>query len=465
MVTGSVRKGPMLEREVTVLLDTFRRLIRRRAKSNLIKLTHKTHPADLALLFRHFTEPERMSVFNLMKETEHTGEFLTELDTSITQTLLEPISAVDVATLLTEIGSDDMADILNLLPEEKANAILETLKREESEELEELMAYPPDTAGGIMAVDVFSLPETTKVNNAIKSIQTHHQEAEMVFYLYVTDEQKRLTGVISLRDMVTAEPESDLKSIMTRNVVSITPETDQEEVARQVSRYNLLAIPVIDHDRTLLGIVTVDDVVDVIREEATEDFLQMAGVGKDREILLKPTFENVKLRLPWLFVTWIGGMIVSWISGVFEPVLMSTIALPAFIPVIIGMGGNVGTQSSTIIIRGFATGRIQLSMIGAVIWKEMRVGMLLGIFYGILLGVVSTLFKFLNVSPRIGLIVGLSICISMLIATSIGTLIPILLRKLDVDPAIATGPFVTTSIDILGIIFYFLIAALLLTPV
>jgi len=455
----------MLEREVAILLDTFRRLIRRRAKGNLIKLIHKTHPADLALLFRHFTESERTVVFNLMKENEYAGEFLTELDTSIVQALLEPLEAVEVARLLTEIGSDDMADILNLLPEEKANAILETLKREESEELEELMAYPPDTAGGIMAVDVFSLPETTKVLDAIKSIQTHHKEAEMVFYLYVTDEYKKLTGVVSLRDMVTAEPESDLKSIMTRDVVSITPETDQEVVARQVSRYNLLAIPVIDDNGTLLGIVTVDDIVDVIREEATEDFLQMAGIGKDREILLKSTFENVKLRLPWLFATWVGGILVSWISGVFEPVLMSTVALPAFIPVIIGMGGNVGTQSSTIIIRGFATGRIQLSRVSKVIWKEMRVGVLLGIFYGVLLGFVASLFKFLNVSPRIGFVVGLSICISMLIATSIGTLVPILLRKLDVDPAVASGPFVTTSIDVFGILFYFLIAAVFLTTI
>jgi len=355
-----------------------------------------------------------------------------------------------------------MADILNLLPDEKASAILETLKREESEELEELMAYPPDSAGGIMAVDVFSLQETTSAMDAIKSIQTY-EEAEMVFYLYVTDDMKKLTGVVSLRDLVTAEPESNLKSIMTQEVVSVIPETDQEEVARQVSRYNLLAIPVVDSNGILLGIVTVDDVVDVIREEATEDFLRMAGIGKDREILLKPTLENVKLRLPWLFATWIGGVLVSWISGKFEPILMSTVALPAFIPVIIGMGGNVGTQSSTIIIRGFATGRIQLSRVGSVIWKEMRVGILLGIFYGVLLGFVASTFKFLNVSPQIGIVVGISICISMFLATSIGTLVPILLRKFDVDPAIASGPFVTTSIDILGILIYFLIAASFLT--
>ncbi|MFQ6673742.1 MAG: magnesium transporter, partial [Fidelibacterota bacterium] len=367
-MTSSPKRTQMLDREVAVLLDTFRRLVRRRAKTNLTKLLNKTHPADLALLFRHFTERERTAIFNLMKENERTGEFLSELDGSILQELLESLEAPEVAALLIEVSSDDMADILHLLPEEKANAILESLKKEESEELEELMAYPPDTAGGKMAVDVFSLLETTKAMEAIKSIQTS-EEAEMVFYLYVTDDLGRLTGVVSLRDLVTAQPEAELKSIMTKEVVSVSPETDQEEVARQVSRYNLLAIPVVDHDETLLGIVTVDDVVDVIREEATEDFLRMAGVGKDREILMKSTLESVKLRLPWLFATWIGGVVVARISGYFESVL-SFVAVAAFIPVILGMGGNVGTQSSTIIVRGFATGRIQLGQVGKTIVKQ-----------------------------------------------------------------------------------------------
>lgn len=453
----------MLQSEIAVLLDTFRRLSRRRAKANLFKLTKKTHPADLALLFRQFTDTERISVFGFIRQTETVGEFLSELDSSLIETLLEPLDATEVAQLLAEVGSDDAADILNLLPDEKASAILETLKKEESEELEELMAYPEDTAGGIMSVDVFSLPESTEAGEAIKSIQSS-DEAEMVFYLYITDESKRLTGVVSLRDLVTVSPLTELKSIMVKDVVSVTPETDQEEVARQVSRYNLLAIPVIDSGGVLLGIVTVDDVVDVIREEATEDFLQMAGIGRDREILTKSTFENVKLRLPWLFASWIGGTFAVYIIGLFETVLQSIIALAAFIPVIVGMGGNVGTQSSTIIVRGFATGRVQLMQVGKVIWKEMRVGLVLGIFYGILLGAVASL-KFIDAPPGLGLVVGLAICASMVIATSIGTLVPIVLRKLDVDPAVASGPFVTTSIDVLGILVYFLIAASLFSNI
>ena len=447
----------MVGTEVAVLLDTFRRLIRRKANANLRRLIEKTHAADLALLFRYFNEPEKSFVFTLIRESgEATGELLSELDESIISELVSPLEPADVASMLSDMGSDDMADILNLLEDEKAQAILETLQRKESEEIEELMAYADDSAGGIMSLDVFSLSESTKAMDAITAIQSS-EKAEMVFYLYVTDEASHLTGVVSLRDLVTAPASAELKGLMERDVVHVTPDTDQEEVAKLVSKYNLLAIPVVEKDRTLLGIVTVDDVVDVIREEATEDFLQMAGIGKDREILMKSTFDNVKLRLPWLFASWIGGTIAAYVIGAFEPFLQSVIALAAFIPVIIGMGGNVGTQSSTIIVRGFATGRLQLSKIGSVIWKEIRVGLILGIFYGILLGAVAML-KFIDAPPELGLVVGLAICVSMIIATSIGTLVPIVLRKLDVDPAIASGPFVTTAIDVFGILAYFLIA-------
>jgi len=249
---------------------------------------------------------------------------------------------------------------------------------------------------------------------------------------------------------------------MIKNVHSIRPETDQEEVARIVAQYNFLAVPVIDSDSHLLGIVTVDDVVDVIREEATEDFLRMAGAGKDREILLKSSWENAKTRLPWLFASWIGGVMAASLINIFENMLQNIIALAAFIPVILGMGGNVATQSSTIIVRGMATGRVNIGDEIKLIIKEMKVGLLLGILYGFLLGLFANIF-FGTAPPNLGLVVGLSICSSMVIAASVGAIIPLVLRKLDIDPAVATGPFVTTSIDILGVLFYFLIAGLFLS--
>jgi len=322
------------------------------------------------------------------------------------------------------------------------------------------MAYPEDSAGSMMSTDIFTLHQDTSCGEALKAIQDQ-EEAEMVFYLYITNDENSLSGIASLRTLATNPQNTTLKDIMIKKIHSVRPEMDQEDVAQIVAQYNYLAVPVVDVDNHLLGIVTVDDVVDVIREEATEDFLKMAGAGKDREILLKSSFENVRARFPWLFASWVGGVIAATVIGVFENMLENIIILTAFIPVIIGMGGNIGTQSSTIIVRGMATGRIEIGNEWKILIKELKIGLILGLLYGFLLGMFA-IFKFVDTNPVIGLVVGLSICASMVLATGVGTFSPLILRKLDIDPAIATGPFVTTSIDILGVLLYFIIANSLL---
>jgi magnesium transporter len=451
----------MFNHEINILRDTYRRLLRRQAKTNLIKLTRKTHPADLATVFRHFTDEEQIEIFTLMNENEHTAEFLSELDDALINDLLANESLERIASIIEKAPTNDQSGILNVLEEEKAQSVIELLNTEEQEEIAEIMGYPEDSAGALMNTEVFTLNEGITAGEAIKTLQDQ-EEAEMVFYLYITDDDDRLVGVISLRALTTTPSTTKLKDMMIKNVHSIRPETDQEEVARVVAQYNYLAVPVIDPDSHLLGIVTVDDVVDVIREEATEDFLQMAGAGKDREILLKSSWENAKTRLPWLFASWVGGVTAAYLIGVFENMLENIIALAAFIPVILGMGGNIATQSSTIIVRGMATGRVHIGGEIKLIIKEMQVGLLLGILYGILLGVFAKI-TFPNAHNYLGVVVGLSICVSMIVAATVGTIIPLILRKLDIDPAVATGPFVTTSIDILGVLFYFLIAGLFLS--
>ena len=426
-------KKEMYSSEITVLRDTFRRLLRRHAKTNIVKLIDKTHPADLALIFRYFNDTEQDSIFSSMSASEETVEFLNELDESITTRLIENETPSRLAEILEEASSNAQAYLMGLVN---------------------------DKFGILMHTDVFTLHQDTKAREAIYALQDQ-EEAEMVFYLYTLDDDGRLTGVISLRDLVTTPGDTMLKDIMSKNIQAVRPETDQEEVARIVSQYNFLAVPVVDSDEKLLGIVTVDNVVDVIREEATEDFLQLAGAGKDREILLKSSWENARIRLPWLFASWIGGIVAAFIIGVFDNILENAIALAAFIPVIIGMGGNVGTQSSTIIVRGLATGRVSFENSITVLFKEMRVGLILGILYGILLGFFA-IFQFIDTSPMLGVVVGLSICVSMILAATIGSLVPLVLNRFEIDPAIATGPFVTTAIDIMGVAFYFLIARSLL---
>jgi magnesium transporter len=449
-------KKEMFDTEITILRDTFRRLLRRHAKSNIIKLIGKTHPADMALTFRYFIDEEQDTIFSMMKPSEETVEFLNELDEAITTRLLQQETPQRIADILEEASSNETAHLMGLMDEDYATAVIDLLQAEEQEKLEEIMAYPEDSAGILMYTDVFTLHEETKAIDAIAALQDQ-EEAEMVFYLYAVDNDGRLTGVVSLRDLVTTSSETLLEDIMSRKVHAVRPETDQEEVARIVSQYNFLAVPVVDSEDQLLGIVTVDDVVDIIREEATEDFLQMVGAGKDREILLKSSWDNARMRFPWLFASWVGGILAAFIIGIFDDILQSTIVLAAFIPVIIGMGGNIGTQSSTIIVRGLATGRVGLENSVKILLKEIRVGLILGVLYGILLGIFA-IFQFLDVSPLLGLVVGLSICASMIIAATIGSLVPLILNRFDIDPAVATGPFVTTAIDILGVALYFWIA-------
>ena len=310
-------KKEMYSSEVTLLRDTFRRLLRRHAKTNIVKLIDKTHPSDLALIFRYFNDAEQDSIFSNMLASEETVKFLYELDESITTRLIENETPERLAEIMEQASSNEQVFLMGLVSDQFATSVIDLLQAEEQEELEEMMAYPEDSAGILMYTDVFTLHEETKAREAIYALQDQ-EDAEMVFYLYTLDDDGSLTGVISLRDLVTTPGETMLKDIMSKNIQAVRPETDQEEVARIVSQYNFLAVPVVDADEKLLGIVTVDSVVDVIREEATEDFLQLAGAGKDREILLKSSWENARIRLPWLFASWIGGILAAFIIGIFN---------------------------------------------------------------------------------------------------------------------------------------------------
>ncbi len=450
----------MFKHEIVILKDTFGRLLRRHAQTNLIKLIIKTHPADLAIVFRYFNDDEQIQIFNLMQNNEHTLEFLVELDDMIIEKLLNIENPERVVALIQNASTNDQSYILGILGKLQAQSVIDLLEKEEQEEIQEIMGYPDDSAGAMMATDVFTLYQNTTCKDALRALQDQ-KDAEMVFYLYITNEDNSLVGVASLRALATTPANTMLKDIMVKRVHSVRPETDQEDVAQIVAQYNYLAVPVVDNENYLLGIVTVDDVVDVIREEATEDFLQMAGAGKDREILLKSSWENAKVRLPWLFASWMGGIVAASIIGSYQHMLENIIALAAFIPIIIGMGGNIGTQSSTIIVRGMATGRIEIGNELKIFFKELRVGLTLGMLYGVMLGIFAN-FRFIDTDPMLGLVVGLSVLCSMLIAVAVGSFTPLVLRKLDIDPAVATGPFVTTSIDILGVMFYFVIAGLLL---
>ncbi len=452
-------KRELIGNEGRVILDTVRRLHRRNAVEHLLKLVKKTHPADMAWVFRHLNPEERKSIFSILAQTESemVGDFLSELDKSIMLEVVENLTPRFMEYIVRNMDSDDAADLLEALPDEVANEIRKLMEKESREEVDQLLQYHPETAGGLMSPDFMALDGELTVGDAIQKIQDRSEEKEMSFYLYIThSDEGMLSGVLSLRELLMHPSYRLLKNIMNPKVIAVTTDTDQEQVAHIVSQYNFLAVPVVDESYKLVGIVTVDDVIDVIREEATEDFLQMAGAGKDREILLKSTIANASTRAPWLFASWIGGVIAALIITFFEDELHKVLALAAFIPIVMGMGGNIATQSSTIVVRGIATGRINLDDFFKIIFKETKVGLLLGSVYGVILGVLA--YFGYSETANLGLVVGLAILFCMTLATTVGTFVPLIFRRLNIDAAIATGPFVTTAIDILGVMAYFLIA-------
>ena len=458
-----MRREIIVDQEIQIILDKIRDLYQQNSRIALYKLINKTHPAVMSDVFRHLTESERKDIFLYIQRMKGLKYFLPELDDNIIEELFESQTPRESARLIHDLPAEDIVDILGLLPELLSHDIQNYLDHEEREEVQEIFQYPEESAGRIMSTQFVAFDQNLMIREVIHQFQEIDEDADAPYYIYVVNNDNQMVGVLSLRQILLYPQKTVLSSIMHRDYVAVSPETDQEEVADIVSQYNYLAVPVIGDDGELVGVVTVEDVIDIIREEATEDILKMAGAGDDREILHRSVFENVRARFPWLLASWLGGIIVLTVIGAFNSLLEKMVILAGFIPIILGMGGNVGTQTTTIIVRGIATDRINLNEVSKVIFKEIQVGMMLGVIYGVFLGLLA-FFRFPDFTfhLRLGLVVGLSIFCAMSIASTIGSILPIILHKVDVDPAIATGPFVTTSVDMFGVLSYFFIASLLL---
>jgi magnesium transporter len=442
-----------------ILLESIKRLLRRDATSHLLKIVKKTHAADLALVFDSLSINNQRRLFDLIDDVVIKGEVFSNLDEDTFLGLVDQMDLDDIVEILDLMPRDDVADLLGRLPVEKSDAILEKMKKEGSEEVEGLLHYEDDTAGGIMVPEFIALQEDTTAGEAIESLQKEHLDVEMPFYLYVVDANGKLIGVSSLRQLVVVPSNTPLKNFMTTDVFAVKTDMDQEEVAKIVARYDILAVPVVDDTNNLVGIVTVDDVIDIIREEATEDILKMAGVGGEEFIETQSILRSTRIRLPWLSASFIGGIVAFFIIGHFEGSLKKLAYLAAFIPVIMGMGGNIGTQTSTIVVRGLATGRLNIRDTWAVVFKELAVGFILGAVYGITIGAVAQLQYS---TAMVAVSVGLAVISSMAVAALVGSIVPMGFARINIDPAVATGPFVTTAIDIVSVYFYFQIATTLL---
>jgi magnesium transporter len=447
----------------SITLSAIRRLYRRNATVTLYRLINKTHPAKMAWVYRYLTPAERRDIFKYIQRMEGFADFLSELDHALIPEIFDEMDVNEIAQSLSTIPTELSVELLESFPEPISAQIHDAMDAQYQQDVDDILQYGDDSAGRLMSHEYMAFNENLTLKEALDKFQDLGDETEMPFYIYVTNDKNKMVGIVSLRQLLLHPPNTVLKDIMEQEFVYVSPETDQEEVANLVSEYNYLALPVLNLEKEIEGIVTVDDVIDVIREEATEDMLKMAGAGEDEDILLQSTFQNVKTRFPWLIASWIGGVCALAIIGSFENILEQTIILASFIPVIMGMGGNIGTQTSTIIVRGIATGHVNIDEVSTVILKEVNVGIIMGAIYGFLLGAVAYFQYSQFITPfLLAIIVGLSILFSMFIACLVASFIPILLYKLDFDPAISTGPFVTTAIDIIGVLGYFIIAQSLL---
>ncbi len=434
-------------RRLDLVLDSVKRLLRIGATANLLNLLQKQHPADLAQIFSELPDKERQAVFAVLTERNSrlAMEALSELGPDVAADLLGGRSAEEIAKLIQEIPSDDGAALLDHLPEELSTAVLTLMRRKESGEVENLLEYPDQTAGRIMNPHVFALSEDLTVGEAITALQAS-RDVEMVFYLYVVDARRHLVGVVSLRRLLLVSPETPLKRIMTADPTSARVDMDQEEVARLVASYNLLAIPVVEESNKLVGVITVDDIIDVIKDEATEDIYRLAGVSGDERVFTPPG-ESLRKRLPWLGVNLITAFFASAVVGLFEDSITRVAALAVFMPIVAGMGGNAATQTLTVIVRGIALGELTWGNSRKALLKEVRVGAANGASLGVIAAAGAWAMRG---DPVIGLLLGSAMMINLTVAAVAGTLIPLGLRALKIDPALASSVFITTLTDVFG---------------
>jgi len=417
-------------------------------------------PADIAEAIEGLPETMYALAFRLLSKDE-AAEVYENLDSSVQQALIEKFKQQDVRDIVEKMSPDDRARLFDELPATVVRKILSQLSPAERQATALLLGYEADTAGRIMTPEYISLKEHFTVDRALDRIRSLAHLTETVYSLYVTDAARRLTGIVSLRDLVVAQPEETIADIVTREVVFVHTDTDQEEVARTIQRYDFLALPVVDSEQRLVGIVTVDDVIDILERETTEDIYALGGLQADGDNYFQTNLVKVaRQRVVWLFVLLFTNTLTSAVIRSQEDILDRVVALAAFIPLLIGTGGNVGAQSSTVVIRGLNVDKIHTGVALRVIQREAIAGMLLGTMLGV---VVTVWAYFLQGNLVVAIAVGISLVAISILASVSGSSLPFLFKAIGFDPALMSAPFITTAVDVLGVLIYFSVARLILS--
>ena len=439
------------------LIERVELLIEEQNDTDLKALFKEYHYADIAEILDELNQEEAVYVIKML-DSETTSDILMELDEDIREKVLKNLSAKEIAEEIEELDTDDAADMISELPEGRQEEVISNIEdAEHKAEIEELLAYDEDTAGGLMAKELVKVYETWTVAGCMRRIRGQAKDVTRVHSIYVVDRQDRLIGRLSLKDLITAKSEQKIAEISNSNVDSVNVHDDVEDVAKIMQKYDLEAIPVVNDNQILLGRITIDDIVDVIREEADKDYQLAAGISKDVEAD-DSIWELTRARLPWLVLGLFGGLGSVFIMKGFDHIMETVPSLFFYTPLIAAMAGNVGVQSSAIIVQGLANDNVKGSLLSRLL-KEVG----LSLINGLALAILVILFGFLI---KQDLTESIAIAVSMMsvivVAALVGTFVPIILDKRGIDPAIATGPFITTSNDILGIYLFFVLSGLII---
>lgn len=437
--------------------------IEERHLENLREYLDQQQPMDIADIIGQMSDSHEQKRLIALLSVEDAAVVINELaDAELIAEILRGLPLVQAQAILNEMPSDDVADFIFALSDDEQTWILGLLEDTSASDVQSLLGYGEDTAGGLMTKEYVVVAEFLTAKNAIEIIRHVAPGAETVYYIYVVDGKNCLVGVLSLRELIVALPQTTVAEIMWGNVISVNVHEDQEDVARLVAKYNFLAVPVVDDEGHLEGIITVDDIIDVIHAEAAEDMYRLAGTNaaeEDDDETLSKFSTAFKSRMPWLLVTIVGGLLSGQVLNIFSDRLSEVVALSFFIPMLIGMGGNVGTQSSTVTVRGIATGSINTKTVLGTICREGSIGIALGLTIGSIVALAAYIWQG---SIRLGIVVGIAMLVNMFAAATMGTLVPLLFQKINVDPAVASAPFITTTIDVMGLVIYATLATLLL---
>ena len=436
----------------------LRRLLASGVNTRAERLLARMAPADIAPLFAGLTHEEVATVVDLLFRQRRAARVLRELPSEMLPEIFDAVSDERLAGVLNRLEIDDLLEMVEWIPEERRAEVIGRLPESVRADLEKAELYPESSAGRVMQTSFASLDEKMTAQEAIESLRARADDDESILYLYVVDDQRALRGVVPIRRLVAAPHDRTIGELMIPDPVSVRADDDQEEVAAVVRRYDLLAVPVTDVDRRMLGIITVDDVIDVITEEATEDIYHLAGLSEEDRVF-SPAYHSIRKRMPWMLVNLGTCFLAAWVVGLFERTLEQVIALAFFMPVVAGMAGNGGTQALTVITRGIALGEIEFSSGLRAAGKELAVGLVIG---G-LTGVLSAGFAYLwHGGAVVGLALFLALVVSMSVAGLLGAAVPLLLKAVRLDPALGSGVIVTTFTDVFAFFSFLGIATLLL---